>query len=158
MAFTRFNDDPCRIMKQLQESTDQGRYILNVPGNGDKPYYIDDPYIRLQGWGANLMTNSINIENELRGMTQPINKDCIKENNYKYQNNNYKMQEYPVISNITEQPRATQPAWLLRDVEFINTTILPLNPQENTTLMFPNNLNTRILEKDYYITKFPCNN
>jgi hypothetical protein len=82
MAFTRFNDDPCRIMKQLQESTDQGRYILNVPGNGDKPCYIDDPYIRLQGWGANLMSNSINIENELRGMTQPINKDCIKENNY----------------------------------------------------------------------------
>ena len=158
MAFTRFNDDPCRIMKQLQESTDQGRYILNVPGNGDKPCYIDDPYIRLQGWGANLMINSINIENELRGMTQPINKDCSKENNYKYQNNNYKMQEYPVISNITEQPRATQPAWLLRDVEYINNTILPLNPQENTTLMFPNNLNTRILEKDYYITKFPCNN
>ena len=57
MAFTRFNDDPCRIMKQLQESTDQGRYILNVPGNGDKPCYIDDPYIRLQGWGANLMIN-----------------------------------------------------------------------------------------------------
>ena len=41
---------------------------------------------------------------------------------------------------------------------FLNTTILPLNPQENITLMFPNNLNTRILEKDYYITKYPCNN
>ena len=158
MANTRFKYDDCRTKKALQQSTDPGRWILNVPGNGDKPCYIDDPYIRLQGWGANLMTNSINIENELRGMTQPINKDCSKENNYKYQNNNYRMQEYPVISNITEQPRATQPAWLLRDVEYINTTILPLNPQENITLMFPNNLNTRILEKDYYITKYPCNN
>ena len=34
MAFTRFNDDPCRVSKQLQQSTDQGRWILNVPGNG----------------------------------------------------------------------------------------------------------------------------
>ena len=28
MSFTRFNDDPCRIKKQLQESTGPGRYIL----------------------------------------------------------------------------------------------------------------------------------
>ena len=60
MSFTRFHDDPCRINKQLQESTDPGRYMLNVPGNGDKPYYIEDPYIRIQGWGANLRTNTIN--------------------------------------------------------------------------------------------------
>ena len=36
MAFTRFHDDPCRINKQLQESTGTGRYMLNVPGNGEK--------------------------------------------------------------------------------------------------------------------------
>ena len=41
MSFTRFHDDECRIMKQLQESTDIGSYHLNVPGNGDKPYYFD---------------------------------------------------------------------------------------------------------------------
>ena len=29
----RFHDDPCRINKQLQESTDPGRYMLNVPGS-----------------------------------------------------------------------------------------------------------------------------
>ena len=36
MSFTRFNDDPCRIKKQLQQSTDQCRWIMNVPGNGPK--------------------------------------------------------------------------------------------------------------------------
>ena len=40
MACTRFNYDPCRTKKSLQQSTDPGRWILNVPGNGDKPYYM----------------------------------------------------------------------------------------------------------------------
>ena len=46
--FTRFYDDPSRIMKKLQESTDQGLYYLNQPGNGDRPPFIDDPQILLQ--------------------------------------------------------------------------------------------------------------
>ena len=33
MSFTRFHDDPCRIQKQLQETTDVGKYILDVPSN-----------------------------------------------------------------------------------------------------------------------------
>ena len=43
MAFTRIHDDPCRIAKEVQESTGAGRYTLNVPGNGDKPCYMEDP-------------------------------------------------------------------------------------------------------------------
>ena len=38
----RFHDDPCRIKKQLQESTGPGRYMLNVPGNGPKPCFMED--------------------------------------------------------------------------------------------------------------------
>ena len=57
MASTRFHDDRCRVEKALQESTDPGRYMLNVPGNGSKPCFMEDPHIRLQGWDANLMTN-----------------------------------------------------------------------------------------------------
>ena len=90
MAFTRFHDDPCRVAKQLQQSTDVGRWILNVPGNGDKPQYMADPQIRIQGWGANLMTNCINLESELKGVNRPLNKDCLGVDNYtcaKYQVN-----------------------------------------------------------------------
>ena len=79
MSFTRFHDDPCRINKQLQESTDPGRYMLNVPGNGDKPCFMEDPYIRLQKWGANLHTNTINLESELIGLS--INKNKNRNNN-----------------------------------------------------------------------------
>ena len=65
MAFTRFNYDECRTKKQLQQSTDPGRWILDVPGNGDAPCYIEDPQIIIQKWGANLRTNTINLESDL---------------------------------------------------------------------------------------------
>lgn len=156
MAFTRFHDDPCRIKKRLQESTDHGRYIMNVPGNGEKPYYIDDPYLRLQKWGGNLMTNTINIENDLRGMSRQINKDCLNENDYILHRTNANNINYPTIGTITDQSRATHPAWMSRDLEQVNWAILPLNPQENTCFPYENNLNTRIIEKDYYVASYPC--
>ena len=77
MSFTRFYDDNCRIEKQLQEITGSGRYMLNTPGPGNKPCFMEDPYLRLQQWGANLKTNSINLESDLRGLTRSANKDCL---------------------------------------------------------------------------------
>ena len=82
MSFTRFHDDKSRIEKQLQESTGLGKYMINVPGNGDKPHYMEDPFIRMQKWGGNLQTNTINLESDLRGLTRQINRDHIKKNSY----------------------------------------------------------------------------
>ena len=82
MAFTRFRDDPARISKQLQQSTDPGRWILNVPGNGDTPSYMADPQVRIQTWGANLMTNSVLLEGELRGVGRLLNRDCLGKDQY----------------------------------------------------------------------------
>jgi hypothetical protein len=156
MSFTRFHDDPCRIQKQLQESTDVGRHTLNVPGWGDKPCYMEDPYYRLQTWGANLMTNSINLESDLRGLTRNVNRDCIKENDYQGNAIQSNEMNYPTCNPSTEQSRVTHPAWTTRDLEQVNWSILPLNPQENTCFPFQNNLNTRILERDYFLAKGPC--
>ena len=74
MAFTRFNYDDARTMKLLQESTGPGRYALNTPGQGaDLPFY-EDPHIRLQGWGANLMGvhngHAIDIASDLDGRSR----------------------------------------------------------------------------------------
>jgi len=158
MSFTRFHDDSCRIMKQLEEATGPGKYNLNVPGNGDKPCYMQDPYIRLQKWGGNLMTNTINLESKLFGLDRNLNRDCIDLNNYKntpLESNNV---EYPSCTPFVEQPRVTNPAWTARDLEQTNWYYLPLNPQENVCMSFQNNLSTRILEKDNYVTKVPCFN
>ena len=157
MAFTRFHDDPDRIRKELQQSTDPGRWIMNVPGNGETPCFMEDPHIRIQKWGANLRTNTINLESELRGINRNLNKDCLGINDYSTYNVSSSAIQYPTCSNLTTgQSRATNPAWWYRDQEQVNRDYPQLNPQENTCMSFINNLNTRVLEKDYFTPKRVC--
>lgn len=156
MSFTRFHDDPCRIEKQLQESTGVGRYMLNVPGNGSAPCFMEDPFIRLQKWGANLHTNTINLESDLLGLTRKTNRDCIDENNYAKHTVKSNVMTYPICNPSTDQSRATHPAWMVRDLEQVKWAILPLDPQENTCIPFNNNLNTRLIERDRFTTKIHC--
>jgi len=161
MAFTRFHDDPCRIQKYLEETTNVGNYNINVPGNGLKPVFINDPHLRMEKWGANLSQNAVALENDLRGQTRKLNRDTIKENNYvDYLNNNnlYSQNSYPVHeAEITHQPRATDPAWTLRELDSVNTPNIPNNfkylhmdPQEHVCFPFQNNISSRIVEKDYF--------
>ena len=154
MSFTRINDEPCRIEKNLQQSTGTGRYMLNVPGTGVTPYFIEDSYIRMEKWGSNLMTNSINLESDLRGLTRKNNRDNINLNNFKSKSAKGNKKNYPNKISFTEQSRTTHPAWITKDLEQVNWWDLHLDPQKNTCLPFQNNLNTRILEKDYYTLKF----
>ena len=156
MAFTRFHDDPARIHKQLQESTDIGKYMLNVPGNGIDMPFNEDPYIRLQKWGANIHTNSVQLESDLFGLTRNTTRDCIKENDYQLHRAKTNPISYNSVQHpTTEQPRATHPAWMARDLEQNNWRYLHLNPQENVCMTFQNNLDTKLLERDYFVTKVP---
>jgi hypothetical protein len=156
MSFTRFHDDPCRIKKQMQELTGPSRYIMNVPGNGDKPCFMEDPFCRLQKWGGNLMTNTINLESDLKGLSRSSNRDCLGVNQYNAHAVKSKKISYPNCSPTTEQPRATHPAWTVKDLEQVKWDILPLDPQENVCFPFQNNLSTRILERDYFTSQAPC--
>jgi len=157
MAFTRFKYDDCRTKKALQQATDPGRWILNVPGNGASPCYIEDPQIIIQKWGANLRTNTINLESELRGVNRHLSRDYLGKDNYQTYNVPTEAVQYETCVKLTtEQSRATNPAWLYRDLEQTNSSYPPLNPQVNICLPFQNNLSTRILEKDYFTPKRDC--
>jgi hypothetical protein len=159
MAFTRFNYDECRTKKILQESTGPGRYMLNVPGPADTTQFFNDPHIRMQGWGGNLrkVENGapIDINSDLLGINRPLSKYC---SNNQFPNKIVKSKRIKCKTNddsITEQSRATHPAWMYKDLEQNHRYILPLDPQENTEMNFQNNLSTRILEKDHYVSKVP---
>jgi len=157
MAFTRFKYDDSRTKKSLQQATDPGRWILNVPGNGANPCYMEDPQIIIQKWGGNLRTNTINLESDLRGVNRQIGRDCLGKDNYTNYNVPNEAIQYPSCNNLsTEQSRATNPAWWYRDLEQVDWQYPPLNPQANTCLPFQNNLSTRILEKDYFTPKREC--
>ena len=155
MAFTRFHDDPARVAKQLQQQTDQGRWVLDVPGNGDKPCYMLDPQIIPQKWGGNLWTKSIDIQSSLLGIDRPLNRDCLAPNS-KYVKGSEPI-VYPVCENLTtEESRAIMPAWTARDLPQNHAYILPIDPQAHTEMNFRNNVSTRILEKDYFQRNLEC--
>ena len=139
MAFTRFHDDPCRVMKHLQETTDQGLYYLNVPGNGAQMPFVADPHVRLQKWGANRHNNLVALESQLFGMQHRLDRDCtpttVSSTPVHYPTNS---------SEVTAQPRATMPAWEVRSVPQPRFETLYMDPQEHALIPFPINADTRL--------------
>ena len=155
MSFTRIHDEPCRIKKELQQMTDIGRYMINQPGPGAEVAFVEDPHIRLQGWGANLRTNCINLESDLKGLTRPLNRDCRDINNYEENAVVSRPMGYGSSEPFVEQSRTIMPAWTLRDAEAGVTVparwnYLHEDPQKHYTFPFCNYTNTRLGYKDQY--------
>lgn len=155
MAFTRFHDDPARIKKQLQESTDAGRWHINVPGNGTHPGFSEDPQCRLQKWGANLRTNVVDVQSDLMGLTRNLNRDTIDKNIHYATSTHSTKIEYPNHKSYTDESRSTHPAWMYRDLEQSRKYPLFLDPLENCLVPFERNLNTRLLERDNFKPDIP---
>ena len=111
MAFTRFHDDPARIKKQLAESTFTGRYRIDTPGPGINLPFYEDSQLRLQKWGGNLQTNTVNLESDLFGLTRKLQRDLVDENDYKKKAATGTLPNYPSANPFIEESRASHPAW-----------------------------------------------
>jgi hypothetical protein len=155
MSFTRFHDDPYRIQKQVTESAFPGNYMINTPGPGMNLPFMEDTGIRMQKWGANLCTNTVNLESDLRGMTRKLNRDLIGENDYRHHSVQTNRVPYRETAPFIEETRASHPAWMYRDIEHQRWEEPLLNPLNGFELKFHNNIQTRILEKDYFVQKTP---
>lgn len=146
MAFTRTNNDEARTLKRLQQSTDVGRWILNVPGNGIDMPFVEDPHIRIQKWGANLHTNAVNLESNLQGRHTILGPDLIQPRI------GSSALQYPKSRDLTtDQSRATLPAFTFRESTRNNPHILLSNPQDHVYNKVP--INTRIVAKSEYESK-----
>ncbi len=155
MAFTRFHDDPERIKKQLEQSTYNERYFLNMPGPGDNLPFMEDPYIRLEKWGANLHQNQIDINSDLRGMTRKLNRDYLDINSHKLNAVGSIQNIYSSAEPFVEETRASHPAWLLRGIEIPRWETPILNPQANLEKPFQHNVHSRIEQKDNFEASNP---
>ena len=156
MSFTRFHDDPCRIVKENLETTAQNDYIFNVPGNTrstNLPFY-EDPQIRLQRSGVTLHNNMVNVESMLRNIHVPLNRDRMDKNEYKKNSKLLKHSPYQKPQNVSKtivsESRTTHPAWEIRADQQHRSDYVFEDPQSNVFLPFNANLNTNLLEKDYY--------
>lgn len=153
MSFTRFYDDPSRIRKQLDQSTFVGRYMLDVPGAGiDLPFW-EDPQIRMQTWGANLQDNYVNLESDLLGMTRKYNRDLVDINDFKKKSVMSSKNQYKNFKPFVDESRATHPAWMYKSVEQNRWEFPYLNPLNGLDKNFHDNIQTRILEKDTYLSR-----
>jgi len=65
------------------------------------------------------------------------------------------IQSGATVNSYTDQSRATNPAWMLRDAQQYRPEYPLFDPQEHTAIPFQNNLSTRILEKDYFVPAVP---
>ncbi len=161
MASSRFFDDEARIHKRNAIDTYAGRYILDVPGNGVDMPFNADPHIRVQRWGANFCTNMMDINSDLRGLTRPLNRDFVEINEYKKYSvtPNLANSNPEIVNYLTDESRATHPAWVHKEQELNRFEPPFINPIDTTFLNKPfyENLNTRILEKDYFKPKFSRN-
>ena len=148
MAFTSIRNEPARLEKELHQSTATGRYMLTVPGQGDNLPMQDCPFIRLQKWGGNYSPNVLYLENELRGMSRPLNRD---EEKYQFKKVVLKKPDYPYANAMTEQSRAILPPWITRDSENKRWDMPHENLQNHAYRTFSNNISSRIEVMDKYL-------
>jgi len=158
MSFTRINDDPARIAKQLQQQTDQGRWYVDVPGPGTNLPFMMDSHILAQKWGANINTNTVDVHSTLLGLNKQINRDNVNQYQFKRQNLYSIPVNYPTHSDFltTEQSRAIMPAWTAKDLQQNHSYFLQENPQEHSEIPFSSYLSTRNLEKDNFHRNISC--
>lgn len=155
MSFTRFHDDSARVRKQNQESSFTGRYMLNTPGPGIHMPFIEDPHMRLQKWGANLHTNTMGIESDLRGLTRRNNRDEVSLNQYSKHVATSSANVYQSAPSFVEESRMSHPAWTYKDLEQNRWESPIFNPQAGLEKIFLDNIQTRIIEKDQHVVKVP---
>ena len=105
-------------------------------------------------WGGNLRNNSTNIENDLRGITRRLNKDELTHE-YKKTEPVSSQMNYKSQQPITDESRASHPAWMYKDLEQPRWEHPMLNPQNNWEKPFDDNVHSRILEKDFHRPSIP---
>lgn len=151
MACSRYNNDRGSIEKHNAILTHPGRYALDSPGPGDQMAFNADPHIRIQKWGANFRNNMMDINSDLRGMTRPLTRDIPEVNDYKQWSVKSSVAFQPEETNyVTDDSRATHPAWTYREAEINRFEPPLLNPLDQLEKPFHYDLNTRILERDHF--------
>jgi len=155
MSATRFHDDPARIQKRLDESTFASHYYLNTPGAGTQLAFWEDPQCRIQTWGANLMTDTTNLESDLRGLGENRRLSHAPTEYTKSDISRPTPMSFSVMQPFVEDSRATHPAWMYRGHDHTRWETPMLDPQAYLEKAFQSNIQTRILEKDYFVPSVP---
>jgi hypothetical protein len=140
-----------------KQSIRSGMMSLTRPLNPTA--FMDDPYIRQQRWGNNIRVPArlgfiptetpLDVENNLMSRDVHLSKYCSSKQFPQTKRSTVQIAISQTINTpITQQSRASHPAWMYKDKEQTRWDYLPLDPQENVAMSFSNNLSSRILAKN----------
>ena len=122
--------------------TGVGRYQLMRPGPGPQVPFIEDPHVRLQQWGANLHNNGASLEGDLIGVNRKLTHGIQL---YDSQTPATVAHQYGTVENpVTDESRATHPAWMFRDLEQAHWGYSFHDVQSKTEIPFSYNENARL--------------
>ena len=131
---------------------------MDVPGYGvDTMTFLEDPQIRLQGWGANINMNqnTVDIESDLLSLSRRYNRDLVDINDHKKHGIKVEPAKWNTSKPFVDESRSTNPAWMYRTVENNRWETPFINPQSNIERPFNFDIQTRILEKDNFKPVYP---
>ena len=144
---TNIRESKGRRIKEAEISTFAGRYYLDTPGCGTVLPYFEDPHMRVQrASGVVGASGTTDWESELRGITRPLSRGDIYD---------YTQSAVPSIAPIrpyygivSDETRATLPAWTFREKEQDRWETPLLDPLEKAFVPFETNVNARQQELD----------
>jgi hypothetical protein len=132
---------------KTQDLMNIGNYHLMVPGNGPQPYFIEDPYIRIQKWGGYSCTNRTDLDSSLKGIDKQKKCDVFQKDKH-----NSTPIYYPSTNLLyTENSRLIAPAWNIKGIEVVKENYLFYDPRIKSTIPFAHNISSRDEQKKWYI-------
>ena len=161
MSFNRTNYDICSVEQSLEQSMKPGQYRLNPPTKSVSECFLVDPNIRLQKTGNSVNKNKplVDVDSELLGITRK-NSKCASQKMKPCKTNEVNFGLECVKENLThrkncgnkavEHCRLTNPPCTLRGTGWERWDWLPKNPQENVSVPFKWNSDSRLEAKDQH--------
>jgi hypothetical protein len=114
---------------------------------------MEDSQIRMQRWGANMWSDSTNLESEFRGLGRPLDHDVQTYKDVAI-HNGYQI-NFPSSDVHVDESRVSHPAWMFRDLEQTRWEVPIINRQAHAISPFDTPIQTRILAKDNYTCVLP---
>lgn len=151
MSFTKLPYDSCAYTKDLQESEDVGKYMLNTPKNdcGENCFH-PSPHIRLDKKNIGMCKNKsiVDVHSELLGLNMKLSECPSKRTIDPLYCENAFLKDCENTFLSAEETKISNPPGTLRGTGWNRWEWLCSNPQDNAIVPFETNIQNKTIVKD----------
>lgn len=151
MSFTKLPYDSCAYTKDLQESEDVGKYMLNTPKNdcGENCFH-PSPHVRLDKKNIGMCKNKliVDVHSELLGLNMKLSECPSKRTIDPLYCENAFLKDCENTFLAAEETKISNPPGTLRGTGWNRWEWLCTNPQDNAIVPFETNIQNKTIVKD----------